>query len=651
MADDSDLDLEQKFKGFWGRIARVDLTEGTWTVEEPPEEFYRKYLGGSALGTYYLLRETAPQTDALSPDNVLTLAGSVTTGAAVSGASRFSICALSPLTGVVGDSQSGGAFGPYLKRSGWDALVISGKAPKLTCLVVRPDAIEFRPVEQWRGKGVMSVLDDLEEEFGRNFSVAQCGPAGEKLVRFACVMVDRNDVGGRTGMGAVFGAKNLRAVVAAGGTEIAFKDPEVLKDLNRRAAKRLEGSGFPATLRKYGTPGVVAFQAEAGNLATHNYSRSIHPQYKDLDGSSFEDKLGAGSTTCYGCIVRCRKKVKGFQYPVTDRLGGPEFETLGMMGSNLDIVDPEAVAHASQLCGEYGIDTLTMGGLAGYLFECHERGLVGPDRTDGRRLSFGSAEDLFWLIEQTCARQGIGDVLAEGFEAAVAHFGEQTAPYAIHVKNQGLAVHMPQVKPSQAIMYAVSPIGADHQSSEHDWLLASGGEEARGLGIYAVEPADSTSLEKVRMTAYSQIYYSLLDTLPLCQFVWGPGNLFTYAELEEFMAACTGWNMTFWEMMKVGERRINLMRQLNARRGFGRSQDKLPERLYEPLPDGPSKGRAVPRERFEGMLDDYYGLMGWDPASGRPRPGKLKELGLEWTLKDPDGAGGPRSGTQRSGGA
>ncbi len=636
MADEktSDPVKEKKFKGFWGRIARVDLTEGTWSEEHPSEEFYRKYMGGSALGTYYLLQETAPDTDALAPENLLTLAGSVTTGPAVSGASRFSICALSPLTGVVGDSQSGGSFGPYLKRSGWDAVVISGKAPELTCLVVRPGGIEFRRVEQWRGRDVIEVLDELEGEFGKGFSVAQCGPAGERLVRFACVMVDRNDVGGRTGMGAVFGSKNLRAVVAAGGLDVPFADPETLKDLNRRAAKRLAGSGFPATLRKYGTPGVVAFQAEAGNLATHNYTKSIHPQYKDLDGSSFEDRLGAGSTTCYGCIVRCRKKVKGFKYPVTDRLGGPEFETLGMMGSNLDIVDPEAVAHASQLCGQWGIDTLTMGGLAGYLFECHERGLVTAEQTDGRKLSFGSADDLFWLIERTCNREGIGDVLAEGFDAAVAHFGEQTAPYAIHVKNQGLAVHMPQVKPSQAIMYAVSPIGADHQSSEHDWLLASGGEEAKGLGIYAVEPADSTSLEKVRMTAYSQTYYSLLDTLPLCQFVWGPGNLFTYTELEEFVAACTGWNMTFWELMKVGERRINLMRQLNARRGFGRAQDKLPARLYEPLPDGPTKGRAVPKERFEQMLDEYYGLMGWDPETGFPTKGKLAELGLEWTVAD-----------------
>jgi len=257
-------------------------------------------------------------------------------------------------------------------------------------------------------------------------------------------------------------------------------------------------------------------------------------------------------------------------YKVTDRLGGPEFETLGLLGSNLDITDPAVVARANELCNNYGIDTITMGGLAAYLFESVEKGLIAPEVVEGKSLGFGDPEALFWLIERVAQRQGIGDILAEGFGAAIEHFGRETAAYAIHVKNNGLAVHMAQVKPSQALMYAVCPIGPDHMSSEHDWLLASDSEACKGLGIFrSTDPdsaeksgscpaTDSYDLDKVRMTMYSQYFYSLLDTLCLCMFCWGPGNLFNYRELEELLLYTTGWECTLWELMKVGERRINM---------------------------------------------------------------------------------------------
>jgi aldehyde:ferredoxin oxidoreductase len=451
-------------------------------------------------------------------------------------------------------------------------------------------------------------------------------------VRFACLMADRNDVGGRTGLGAVFGSKNLRAVCVRGGGEIDFADPKGLTELNRLAAKRLPDASFPATLNKHGTPGVVGFQAEGGNFATHNYSRGFTPDYKQLDGESFGPALGAGATTCFGCVVRCRKKVKADSpYPLTDKLGGPEFETLGLLGSNLDITDPAAVARASQLCGQYGIDTITMGGLAGYVFECAQEGLIPGEALEGRKVGFGKPDDLFWLIEKTAAREGIGDVLADGFTAAIEKFGEQTAPYAVHVKNQGLAVHMPQVKPSQALMYAVCPIGPDHQSSEHDWLMEAG-EDCSGLGVIGQGDKLSVNLAKVRMTVYSQYYYSLLDTLCLCMFCWGPGNLFSYRELEDLVRFSTGWHTTFFELMKAGERRINMMRQQNARRGFTRDDDRLPERVFNPLPDGPSQGLHVDRDAFARMLDAYYGFMGWDEKTGNPTRGKLMELGLDWTI-------------------
>ncbi len=628
--------------GFTGVILRINLTTGSIQEQRPDERFYRMYMGGGAFGTYFLLKETRPETDALAEENVLTVAPGVTTAAPLSGASRCCVTALSPLTGAVGDSQTGGNIGPAIKRAGYDAIVITGRSETPVYLLVDGGNARIVEADHLTGLSVLDSYDAVTKELGGGkLSILQCGPAGEKLVRFACLMADLNDVAGRTGMGAVFGSKNLRAIVVRADGKVKFADQPALKRLARLAAERLDDSGFPATLSKYGTAGVVGFQAEAGNLATENYSRSFHQDYKKLDGATFEPEIGAGHTTCFGCVVGCRRKVKTEEpYKVTDRLGGPEFETLGLLGSNLDITDPAVVAKANELCNNYGIDTITTGGLAAYLFECAQKGLIAPEATDGKSLAFGDAKSLLWLIEQIAERRGIGDILAEGFAAAIEHFGPETAACAIHVKNNGLAVHMAQVKPSQALMYAVCPIGPDHMSSEHDWLLASDSEACKGLGIFrTAHPASaeksgicpaaaSCDLDKVRMTVYSQYFYSLLDTLCLCMFCWGPGNLFNYRELEDLLSCTTGWQCTLWELMKVGERRINMMRQLNAKRGFTREHDCLPERLSKALPDGPAKGRRVDIEAFEKMLDQYYGLMGWDSKTGNPTDAKLLELGL-----------------------
>ena len=311
---------------------------------------------------------------------------------------------------------------------------------------------------------------------------------------------------------------------------------------------------------------------------------------------------------------------------------GPEFETISLLGTNLNITDPEAVAKANELCNDYGLDTITMGAIAAYFFESIEQGCIPTEKTDGESYHSGSPEDLFKLIEQVQIEKGQGMFWQMGFKTSINHFGESTIPFAIHSKGQGLPAHMAQVKPSQALMYAASPIGGDHMSSEHDWFLDSENEDALGLGIFGEGDAQSTNLAKVRMTVYTQYFYSLLDTLTLCMFTWSPGSLFTYHELENLVTFTTGWKSTFWELMKVGERKITMMRQINARRGFSSKEDLLPNRLYEPIIDGPSSGACVDRDRFPKILKQYYGLMGWDPDTGNPTEGKLMELGLEWTI-------------------
>ncbi|HDP35717.1 MAG TPA: hypothetical protein ENN29_11485 [Candidatus Hydrogenedentes bacterium] len=624
-------------KGFTGVILRVNLSSGEIVRQETPEEFYRMYLGGGAMGSYFLLSETAADLDPMDAGNILTIAPSVTTGCAVSGVSRCSAVALSPLTNAVGEGQVGGNIGPMIKRAGYDAIVVTGCAEKLVYLLVDGERVEICDAAQLAGRSVSEVCDALEQELttsDTNMSVIQCGPAGERRVRFACLMVDRNDSVGRTGMGAVMGGKNLRAIVARApkNAKPEFANPDGLKRLAALGAERLKTAEFPGTLRAHGTPGIVAFQAGSGNMASYNYTSGCHPEHKNLAGESYDDKIGAGQTTCYGCVIGCRKRVKAdAPYPVSDKLGGPEFETLSTLGTNLDIVEITAVARANELCNEYGLDTITMGAMAAYVFESMEKGVLAPEQMEGRTLGFGKPEDLFRLIEQTARRRGVGDVLADGFEACIAHFGEATAPYAIHCKGQGLPAHMAQFKPSQALMYAAVPIGGDHMSCEHDWL-AAGGELLRGLGVTGNPTRASADLPKARMTAYSQYLYSLLDSLTLCMFCWGPGNLYSYDELAQLVRCATGWECTFWELMKAGERKVNMMRQINARRGFTKKDDTLPQRLFEPLEDGPGKGRRVDPDTFPGFLEQYYAVMGWDTRTGNPTPGKLMELGLEWTL-------------------
>jgi aldehyde:ferredoxin oxidoreductase len=619
--------------GYWGKILRVDLTNRKVESQSLDDKFYRTYLGGSALGSYFICQETKAETAPLDPENVLVIAPGVTTGAAISGLSRCCITALSPLTNMIGDSQLGGSIGPMIKRAGYDAIVISGRASQPVYLYVSAEKIEIREANNLWGKSTIEVQDLLEEELGnKQLSILQCGPAGEKLVRFACILGDRNDVAGRTGLGAVLGSKKLRAVAVKGSQDIPFANPAGLKQLAQSAAKKIPQAGFVSGLKESGTLSLVEPNAESGNLSTHNYSQGQVANYQDLCAQAFEE-MDAGATTCFGCAVRCRRKVKAQKpYQVSDQLGAPEFETIGLLGANLDITDAAAVARANQLCGEYGLDTITMGCIAGYLVECQQNDLINQSLTEGKKLSFGQAEDLFWLIEKVGKREGIGDVLADGFEAAIAKFGPDTAAYAIHVKNQGLAAHMPQVKPAMALIYAVCPIGPDHMSCEHDWLIEAGGDALYGLGVTEKGDRQSMDLAKAQLVASSQAYFSLLDSLCLCMFCWSPDNLFSYQDIEQLIADTTGWQMTFLELIRVGERRINLMRQINARRGFSKKEDKLPERLFDPLPDGPSKGRHVDPENFEKMQGMYYELMGWDPTNGNPTRAKLLQLGLDWAI-------------------
>ena len=628
--------------GFAGKILHVNLTTGQITIEQPSEEFYRTYWGGSAMGVYYLLKNTPPDADPLGPDNTLSFMLSATTGVAISGQSRATATAKSPLSGLIGDSQAGGFWPAELKFAGFDGIVITGKSPKPVYLWIHDGEAELRDASHlW---GTLHVTGETEraikQELGDDkIQVAQIGPGGEQMIRFAAVMNMSNRAHGRTGMGAVMGSKNLKAVAVRGHGKVSVADKDAVTQLARLASTRLPSYPDMKGLQDYGTASVLGYQNSVGGLPTRNYSSGVFEQADNLSGEKMSDTILKENDTCYACVVRCKRVVeteyKGVQ--VEPLYGGPEYETLGTFGSYCGIGDMSAVALAHQMCDQYGVDTITCGATIAFAMECFEQGLLTLQDTGGIALRFGDADAMLAMLHKIVRRDGLGDLLANGSAYAARKIGRGAEDWVVAVKNQELPAHMPQVKRSLALVYAVNPFGADHQSSEHDPGYTAEAspislERMAQIGLTSPQPDRALNLEKARLALYTEWNYSFMDTADLCQFVYGPSwQLLGPTEMTELMRAVTGWGMTVDDMQRIGERRLNLMRAFNAREGAGRERDMLPRRLFDqPLKGGPSDGVFIARGELEAGLNDYYELAGWDKVTGMPTQSKLEELGLGW---------------------
>ena len=627
---------EKKRSGYNGKILHVDLTAHKTEIEEPAEAFYRTYLGGGLLGTYYLLKGTKPGVDPLSPDNVLVFAPSVATGAAVSGVSRFNVTAASPLTGAVGDTQCGGDWAAKLKHAGFDAVVVKGKAKTPVYLWIDQGKAEIKDASSLWGRVTGEAQELIRQELGdEKIEVVQIGPGGENLVRYACVTGGLSHFGGRTGMGAVMGSKNLKAIAVRGKRAYAFHDENGVKKMAKKGAAAFKESEMHQSFQKYGTAMTVEYLKGLGHIVTRNFQSSEFELTDEINGQKLSETFLTGNETCYSCVIRCKRVVEADEpFRIEGIYGGPEYETLGMLGSNLGIGDLAIICKANEICNKNTLDTVSAGGMIAFAMECFERGIITQKETGGLDLRFGDGEAALKLLEMIVSRQGVGDILADGYPRAIAEWGEGCRELAMQVKDQPFPAHMPRIKPSQGLMYAVNPFGADHMSSEHDWIAAAEGDITRGLGITDfTENTEGLDAIKVRAVMLSQFFYSLLDTLTLCDFCWGPGALFSYSDIPEFIRAVTGWQASFFELMKAGERRINLMRAFNARQGFSREQDKLPARMFEPLPTGKSKGKKLDPDRLKEALSEYYAMMNWDVETGNPTKGKLMELGLTWVAE------------------
>ncbi|NIS69550.1 MAG: aldehyde ferredoxin oxidoreductase [Proteobacteria bacterium] len=621
--------------GYNGKVLRIDLSTKKMDVETPSESFYRTHMGGGCLSLFYLLRELKPGIDPLGPENVLVFASGVLSGIPMSGMARFTVAAHSPLTGGFGESEAAGYWGPELKHAGFDAIIIKGKAEKPVYIWVHNGEVEIRDASHLWGTDTGATQESIRKELDDNLiRVAMIGQAGENLVRYACVINNLGHANGRTGMGAVMGSKNLKAIAVRGTQKLEVQDPEGLRAVSQSLTETIKVHPVEQTFQKLGTPNVIMPLNNQGILPTRNFTRSQFEGAQKISGETMEETISIGNGTCYACAVRCKRKVscKG-RYEVSPEYGGPEYETIASLGSCLEIDDLEAIAKGHELCNRYSLDTISTGMCIAFAMECFENGLLTEEDTEGLKLTFGNAGAMLEMIERTAFRRGLGNLLAEGLKRASEKLGQEAKRYALHVKGQEVPMHEPRGKFGVGFGYAVSPTGADHLEAAHDPVFQQEGpglEAMAPLGILEPVPAVETGPQKIRLFRHAQLIWNLWNSLGICYFVAQPPWALSLGDVVKTVRCVTGWNTSLFELMQLSDRSMAMARIFNLREGFGRKDDTWPERLFEPLPDGPNKGQTFTKVELEMNKDLYYEMMGWDKEDGRPTRGKLIELNLEY---------------------
>jgi aldehyde:ferredoxin oxidoreductase len=610
--------------GYRNQLLRINLSDRTYGVEEPGDQFYRKLLGGRAAVAQILLREIPSETSPLEVGNVLVFMTGPVTGLPVAGSGRHCVGAKSPLTNTYGDADAGGFWGAELKHVGYDGLIIEGVSDYPIYLYVHNGGVEFRPAQHLWGRPISEVHQAIIQELGDSkVRVAQAGPAGEQMVRFACIVHDLHHFAGRSGLGAVMGSKRLRAVAVRGRQAIPVADPARLREVARWVADNFRD--FVYGLSELGTAEYVASVNYLGGLPTRNFRRGSFEHAEELSGETMAKTIVAGKKGCYACPVRC-KRLTNVAGDGEDKqiYGGPEYETLAALGSNCGIGDLGAVARANALCADYGMDTISTGVVIAFAMECFEGGLIGPQDTDGLDVTFGSAEAMLTLVHKIARREGIGQFLSEGVARASQEIGRGAEAFAMHVKGQEVPMHDPRWKPGLGIGYAVGPGGADHAINLHDEVYTRPNRFMDSDLFPEIHPlpARELSRDKMRLLIHESHRRGLFTCLGLCYFI-----PYDWSQLLTLAEASTGWETTVASLLLAVERGTTLARLFNSREGVDESADRLPDRFFSPLQSGPPDAPAMDAKEVPQAIRHYYELMGWDPT-GVPTAERLAQLGL-----------------------
>jgi aldehyde:ferredoxin oxidoreductase len=598
--------------GLTGAMLRVDLTAGEVRRVPTPRELFARFLGARGAGAYVLLHELRPGTDPLGPDNKLIFLTGPLVGTMAPGANKITVSFRSPLSGTYSFSLCGGHLAAELKFAGFDGVVVEGRAAEPVYLWIDNQAATLLDARHLWGRLTHDTEDAVREELGdRGARVACIGPAGEKRVRYACIQADYHREFGRGGGGAVMGSKNLKAIAVRGTGGVEVADPAALGRIAEEVYADLAEHPKARLRRRFGTPEMVEGTNKLGFWATRNFTTGSFGQADRLTGPALREQVVIGDNSCYACPVACGKVSRVTRGPLAGKaIEGAEFETIGLLGANCGVGDPEAIIAAAAICDAYGVDTMSAGATISWAMEAYQQGVLSPEDTGGLDLRFGNGDALVALTQQIAERVGLGDVLAEGSRRAAERFG--AADLAMHVKGQELATYEPRGVVGMGLSYAISPKGGHHMIAP-TMGLETAGDPARRL----------VPDGKARMVMDTQRIMTIVDSLAMCssmRFVLGLDAML------RLYRAVTGVTLTQEDALRIADRVNNLERLFNVREGLTRADDTLPKRLLtEPMPTGASRGNTVP---LDAMLDEYYELMGWDPR-GVPRPERLRELGLE----------------------
>ncbi len=610
--------------GYNGKILRVNLSNKNMVTEEIGESFCRKYLGGAGFTSYFLFKELSPGVDPLGPANKLVFATGPLTGILLPGSGRHCVGAKSPLTNSIAKAEAGEFWGAELKLAGYDAVIIEGKADKPVYLWINDGQTSIRDASHLWGKDTketqMVIRAELKDERVR---VGMIGPAGENLVRYACIMHGLYDTAGRGGLGAVMGSKNLKAIAVRGHKVPQVVEPERVKKLREWLLANIDRV---KDFKEFGTGAAMRGYETSGNLPVRNFRDGLFPGVTAIDAQAIKDTIRIGMEGCFACPVPCKKVVKVENpYPVDPAYGGPEYETLSAFGSNCGIDNLKAISKANELCGAYSLDTISTGGVIAFAMECFENGLLTLKDTDFLDVRFGNHEAMLKLIELIAKREGIGDLLAEGTARIAQKIGSGAEEFAVHAKGLESGMHEPRLKAGLGLGFMVAPHGADHCLNLHDTLFTTEQQMKEFNSLGMIEPLSSEDIgpQKVALFRIVQFKRLLADSLVLCQFL--PYSL---EQLSNVTSAVTGWDTGVAEQLRIAERILTMMRLYNIREGLSEADDKLPLRFFQPKTDGFLSDRKLDISRYERAKSYYYQLMGWDARTGIPLAQKVEELGL-----------------------
>ena len=608
-------------QGIWNKVLRVNLSQRTIHTEELPANFYTNFIGGDGIAGKIIYDEVGADIKPLDPENRVIFAVGPFQGTGLPGDAKFCISTKSPLTKTYANTMAGANWGPTFKRTGYDLLIIEGKAATPVYLWIHDGIAEIREAHKFWGMDAYEAIEALKEDIGeRRASVLTIGPAGEKLVAIASVVTDSHSFAGRCGIGAVMGAKNLKAVVVHGTKHPPVANPdrfEALRKELRQKTLRL-GKG----MRDYGTPDIEDYHSRGNIPIKYWVGDSFEEGAKNLGQPVYNEVLQGKSFPCLHCTVGCHRHIKVTEPEKYACEGvGPEYEAVALLGMSNLVSDLKAVAKANDYCNRLGIDVISAGAAAGFAIECYERGLITKEDTNGMELRWGDGDLLIELVKQIGLREGFGALFAEGNLEAARKIGRGTEEIVMQVRGLDFPGHDPRLSWSMAPNYATCTRGACHCKG------LPGDVE---FGLYTVpelgfpEQTEFFNAQgKTYLAVKCQDFSTLLNSLSLCMFMVNCGM--TLTDILNSFNAITGLNWSIEQLIKVGERSFNLQRLINIRDGKGGEYDTMPKRVFEPATGGFRKGKVPP---FDALMNEYYELRGWDKRTGVPKKEKLIELGI-----------------------